>query len=235
MIWKVRLFWSIYLVAKDPNNTKAALAIGEALYHTGSLKGAHQKISSQSDSTDVIKRRQLLAPLNIQNLQNLPQGTLGRVYAEHMVLNNLNPDFYKKFEITNDSLFVMMRLRQTHDLWHALTGFTTSVPDELGLQAFLYAQTHAPLPPLLIAAALLKSAFKKPWQVGPILDRISIGWKMGIEAKPIFALDWEAHWTTPIEDVRNLYGVKALKNPATTAGFSHLAQFPADQFPQVQL
>jgi ubiquinone biosynthesis protein Coq4 len=38
----------------------------------------------------------------------------------------------------DDTSYLLLRLRQTHDLWHVVTGFSTNVPGELGLKAFVY-------------------------------------------------------------------------------------------------
>jgi ubiquinone biosynthesis protein Coq4 len=37
---------------------------------------------------------------------------------------------------------VGQRTRQTHDLWHVLTGLGTDIPGEIALQAFTYEQLH---------------------------------------------------------------------------------------------
>jgi len=208
MLWKIRLVWALIRISTNPNNTAAALAVGEAMYHMGATEAAREKLMSQPESMEAIKSRKLLKPIHLQELQKLPPGTLGRVYADHMISNKLDPNFYKTFEITNDSIMAIMRLRQTHDLWHVLTGFSTAVQDELGLQAFMHAQTAAPLSPLLIAGGLLRASFRQRQMAAPILDCVAIGWIMGKKAKPLFPLDWEANWQTPLEDLRRQYNVE---------------------------
>ncbi|MGZ5278634.1 MAG: Coq4 family protein [Pseudobdellovibrionaceae bacterium] len=208
ILWKIRLVWALIRISSNPNNTPAVFAIGEAFYHLGATEAAREKLSSQPDSLEVIKSRKMLKPVNLQELQKLPPGTLGRVYADHMIGNNLDPNFYKTFEVTNDSIMAIMRLRQTHDLWHVVTGFSTTVEDELGLQSFMYAQTAAPLSPLLIAGGLLRASFKNRRMSAPILDCVATGWMMGKNARPLFAVDWEANWLTPLADLRREYGIE---------------------------
>jgi ubiquinone biosynthesis protein Coq4 len=210
MIWKIRLVWALIRATMNPENTTAILTVGEAMYHIGATETARAKMMSQPDVVEVIKSRKQLAPVNLQELQKLPPGTLGRAYADHMIGNNLNPNFYKNLEITNDYVMTVMRLRQTHDLWHVVTGFSTSVEDELGLQAFMFAQTASPLPPLLIGLGILKSGLKTRHMTQPILDRVSLGWMMGKKAKALFPIDWEANWQTPLSQLRQDYNVDAL-------------------------
>jgi ubiquinone biosynthesis protein Coq4 len=103
----------------------------------------------------------------------------------------------------------MMRLRQTHDLWHTLTGFGTSIADELGLQAFTLAQVHSPLAPLLIGSRLVVASLFRPLEAREIISRVCLGWQMGTNAKQIFAIDWESHWQTPLSLLRNEYKISA--------------------------
>jgi ubiquinone biosynthesis protein Coq4 len=191
----------------NPQNTKAALAVGEAMYKIGATEMAQKKLSTQPESVQVIQARKMLAPVDLKELQKFPEGTLGRVYADHMIRNHLDPNFYKTFEITNDAIMTIMRLRQTHDLWHVMTGFSTSVQDELGLQAFTYAQTASPLSPLLIGGGLLRAGFKNRQLTAPILESVAKGWAMGKKARPLFPLDWEANWKTPLTELRRDYGI----------------------------
>ena len=47
--------------------------------------------------------------------------------------------------VTNErAAYVIQRLRQTHDLWHVVTGYDTDPASEVALQAFTYAQLRAP-------------------------------------------------------------------------------------------
>jgi ubiquinone biosynthesis protein COQ4 len=208
MLWKLRLYWALFRISMNPENTKAALDVGEAMYRIGATEMAREKLAAQPESLQIIQSRKLMAPIDLKELQKLPEGTLGRVYADHMISNNLNPNFFKTFRITNDAVMVIMRLRQTHDLWHVMTGFSTSVQDELGLQAFLHAQTAAPLSPLLIGGGMLRAGFKDRKLAAPILECIAKGWMMGKKARPLFPLDWEANWRTPLADLRRQYGIE---------------------------
>ncbi len=210
MLWKIRLLWALLRATLNPDNTAAILTVGEAMYRIGATETAQKKMMSQPEAIALIQNRKLMAPVNLQELQKLPPGTLGRIYADHMITNNLNPNFFKNMEITSDYIMAIMRLRQTHDLWHVVTGFTTSVQDELGLQTFMHAQTASPLSPLLIGSGILKAGFKHRDMTQPILDRVALGWAMGKKARPLFAIDWEANWQTPLAQLRQDYNVDAL-------------------------
>jgi ubiquinone biosynthesis protein Coq4 len=74
----------------------------------------------------------------------------------------------------------------------------------------MMAQTSSPVSPLLIGGKLIISALKNPGETREIVDKVSQGWKMGRAAQPIFAIDWESNWETPLEKLRYEYDV----NPA---------------------
>lgn len=197
----------LFQIATNPNNTKAALAIAENLLNLGLIKDEVDKIKSTGEGAGAMERKKLLSPINLDVLQNCAPGTLGRVYSDRMLAENLLPEFYKPIDIVNDETFVMMSLRQTHDLWHAITGFGTSAPEELGLQAFMMAQCHSPLPPILIGGRLIASAIRSPGECRSIVEQVAKGWLMGKRSKPIFALDWELHWDTPLQQLREAYHI----------------------------
>ena len=84
-----------------------------------------------------------------------------------MIRMNLDPkDILVPENVGSDFDYVRAHLRETHDVWHPVTGFDTDVAGELGLQAFYLAQFQAPL-----LAAQVRLSMKwhfmqpKPWCV----------------------------------------------------------------------
>lgn len=207
----LKLIWSLLKISRNPENTNAVFDIGESLYALGATEKAREKFEKDPDSKAIIQSRKLLAPYDLHQLQRLPEGTLGRAYADHMLSLKLDPNFYRSLEIKNDVIYLMMRMRQTHDLWHVVTGFDTSVPGEIGLQAFMAAQTRLPLAPVLIGGSLFQVATKKNELLEPLMEKLIAGWKMGHDSRSIFGFDWESNWETSLKDIRQYYGIQALK------------------------
>ncbi len=204
-IWyNIKLVYCLVRMFISPGNTDAVLALGENSYQLGYAKEFLTRVAREPESAKVIQDRKLLKPFHLLELQKLPEGTLGRVYADHMISSNLNPDFYKVVPIIDDQIFCMMRLRQSHDLWHIITGFDTSVEGEVGLQSFYYNQTCAMMAPFVVGGAILNACFKRRYTLVLIFENIVRGWMMGKKAKPLFPVDWESHWLTPIEDLKKL-------------------------------
>ncbi len=61
------------------------------------------------------------------------------------------PSYALAAEHLNDAVYGELRLSQTHDLWHVVTGFDTTVVGEIGLQAFHLTQFPYPLASALTA------------------------------------------------------------------------------------
>ncbi len=203
----VKLLINLSKIAKNEKNTDAAISIADCLYHMGLLEEEEKMAKASQDGIDFVIKRRMMDGYDIQKLNELPMGTLAKSYAHHMISQNLQPNFYKNIAVTNDSTYIMMRMRETHDLWHILTGFDTTVPGELGLQAFMFAQLHTPFAPIVICGRSLVSVFKKPDEVVQVFETVAKGWQMGRKAKPIFGLDWEKNWAKPVTQLREEYQI----------------------------
>jgi len=141
-------------------------------------------------------------------LGRLPEGSTGRVFADHMRRNGLDPADIPTLTVGDELDFVRAHLYETHDVWHAVTGFDTDVAGELGLQAFYAAQGPGGLPWMLLAMGFLNTALYSMDDRDRRFDAIARGWEMGKRARPLFGVRWDELWTTPIEEVRRTLGVE---------------------------
>ncbi len=83
----------------------------------------------------------VLTPYNLDDLAQLPEGTLGKIYAEYMASEELYPlNFVQNISESSISQIFLLEGVKTHDLTHLLTGFDTSDLGEYGLLAFVQAQ-----------------------------------------------------------------------------------------------
>jgi ubiquinone biosynthesis protein Coq4 len=151
------------------------------------------------------ERRRML--VDLKELVNLPAGTLGRAFADHMLSNGLDPSALPTLPARNETEFVRAHLYETHDVWHVVTGFRTDVAGELGLQAFYAAQAPGALPWLLLSMGFLNTALYAMDEREARLDAVAGGWEMGRRARPLFGVKWDELWTTPVDEVRRSLGV----------------------------
>jgi ubiquinone biosynthesis protein COQ4 len=150
--------------------------------------------------------RFLIERFDLDSLAKLPEGSLGKSFVDHMRKNNLDPHFYRTRNIENDTSYFIMRMRQTHDLWHVVTGFDTSIPGEIALQAFMIAQTHAALSPILLGGSMLRVGLKEPQHLPAVMDAIVDGYQLGKKMKSLFAVDWEKEWAASLLELRTRLG-----------------------------
>lgn len=139
--------------------------------------------------------------VDLDALAALPEGTLGRAYATFLRSHGLSPEV---FDGPPDGIsdprrsYVVQRMRQTHDLWHVVTGCETDPAGEVALQAFTYAQVRSPGSAILAVTGALKGVRQKP---GIVRDMISL-YRIGARARRLPSFAWEDHWATPLSEVR---------------------------------
>lgn len=72
--------------------------------------------------------------LDLEALARLPAGTLGHEFVRYFRANGIEP-FVTAFPVANDVDYLSKRYRETHDLFHVITGYGTDEPGEMELQA----------------------------------------------------------------------------------------------------
>lgn len=182
---------------RDPTRVDSVFDIVEGFRDTDAYRRMAAHLRSFPENARLIDERYLSAPPDLRVLQALPAGTLGREYARKMIEQKLDPNFFPRVEVKDDLSYVMLRLRETHDIWHAITGFDIDVKGELGLQAFGLAQLHNPLSVALIAGGLLRT-LSSPEALDGIMSEVTRGWRLGSEAKQLFAQRWDSGWDKPL-------------------------------------
>ncbi len=87
--------------------------------------------------------------------------------------------------IDDEMAFVRDRMRDTHDVWHAATGYKGDVLGELGLLAFIVAQKWNTGIALIVFAAIPKGMRRTP-----ILGVVRDGYRRGRSAEWLPSQDW---------------------------------------------
>jgi ubiquinone biosynthesis protein Coq4 len=150
------------------------------------------------------RRRLVIEP---DALSRLDEGTLGREFAEFLRRNDLDPKNIPSLPADSDEDYFSAHLYETHDLWHVVTGFSTDVAGEIGLQAVYAAKFQGTLAMLIVGGGLLQAAVRAPKDFGRRVDAIVRGWKIGRQAHTLFGVDWETLWDVPLVDVRRELGI----------------------------
>ena len=147
-----------------------------------------------------------------QRLRALPVSTLGGAYARYLDDNKLDPDLFQPPPALPEvPRWVAQRIRQTHDIWHVLTGYAPDVAGELALQAFTYAQLRAPSARLV---AVLGTLFKSPRSARLVWD----GYVRGKAAAFLPVVRFEDLWERDLEELRRELHIKPRRPHGRSAG-----------------
>jgi ubiquinone biosynthesis protein COQ4 len=140
--------------------------------------------------------------VDFAHLRALPASTLGGAYARYLDANRLDPDLFQPPPgLPEVPRYVAQRIRQTHDIWHVLTGYAPDVPGELALQGFTYAQLRMPSAWLL---AVLGTLIKSPRSARCVYD----GYARGRDAAFLPNVRFEDLWDRDLDNVRRELGIR---------------------------
>jgi ubiquinone biosynthesis protein Coq4 len=202
-IWQDKAIESIINFVKSADGDFDCIAeLLNAVSDSDSLQKIVEFLSSTPQGKQAFQKRPLLGNVDLQKLHRLPNNSLGYSFANHLLTNNLQPLQAKSVE--NDYDFFAAHITETHDIWHIVTGCNTNVLGEIQLEAFYVNQLYASRFWLaLIAKNLLKAVIYDIELSTTYMDAIAKGWTMAKQAKPLFGIEWNLLWETPLEDVRN--------------------------------
>jgi ubiquinone biosynthesis protein COQ4 len=194
-------------IVQDPNRLGEVFKLSDRTDQRAALKRAADRFAMFPKGAQALLECRRLPEYRLEDLAQLPEGTLGRAFAEHMISRGLDPAAIPVLDAHDPVEFVRAHLYETHDIWHVVTGFDTDVAGELGLQAFYMSQVNGPLPPVLLAAGLLNTALFAHEEFDVRMRNIVVGWRAGKRAAPLFGTKWDLHWSDSLEEVRRAYGI----------------------------
>jgi len=198
---------SMVRLVRDPDRLDEVFALADAMANDEILSQLAAAFAEDPRGARALVERPRIGRVDLQALRSLPEGTLGRTFAEHMIANGLDPAALPSLESHDAASFVRAHLYETHDVWHAVTGFKTDVAGELGLQAFGLAQFPSRLGALLIAGGLLHAAISRFDDRDARMREIVRGWLLGKRARKLFGMRWGEMWSRPIDEIRRELGL----------------------------
>ena len=120
---------ALLALARDPNQLERVFEIGEAL-NSRALPRILDAMAADPAVKRLLDERPAIDTKHVDfaALAALPDGTLGREYVRFLRSNGIDPDVFPKPNVQDPRVsFVMQRIRQTHDLWHVLTGYAPDI------------------------------------------------------------------------------------------------------------
>lgn len=197
---------------RNPDDLPQVFAIIEALSEPTYGRVLRRLQSSETGRRLLADRPPLASMLGDRAaLAALPEGSLGREYLAFMERESISAEGIveaseasgKPFGGASDLEFIPERLRDTHDLWHTVTGYQGDLVGELCLLAFTYAQTQNPALLLIVLGGAARGFLRGNWSLA------REGYRRGRRSAWLPAIAWEQLLARPLADVRAELGLGA--------------------------
>jgi ubiquinone biosynthesis protein COQ4 len=143
----------------------------------------------------------------------LPEGSLGRAYAELTDRAGISAEGIVEAsaassqwrEGESDELrFLEDRIRDSHDLWHVVTGYGVDVLGEISLLSFMLAQSRHPGIALGLGFVAVRALLAGVPEIHRMMRE---GYRRGLDAVYLPAVIWEDLLARPLAEVRQLLRV----------------------------
>jgi ubiquinone biosynthesis protein Coq4 len=163
-------------------------------------------LKSDPRTSESLRTRRPSGPIDLEQLEKLPAGCLGQVFAQHCRSRGLDPNLVH-VPPDDEVGWLLNHLYQTHDIWHVVTGWGNDLPGEVGLGAFYAAQLRSPTFFGFMLALIFFNVIWRRADLDEIFAAFSSGFQGGRKAEPIFGTDWSLLWELPIEQVRQRFSI----------------------------
>jgi ubiquinone biosynthesis protein COQ4 len=203
----LRAWKALRRVLRDKEDTGQVFVIVRALTGNSVVRGYNRFVTTSTGRRIVDEQRTLLDTLKDREaLRHMAPSSLARAYLGFVEAESLSADGLVEASESTDGLIdnenlarYAMRLRDSHDLWHTVTGYGRDGLGEVCLLGFTYAQTRNPGLALIAVAGGLKYARVVGWRA---MTALWHGYRAGRRAAWLPAADWELLLTQPLDQVR---------------------------------
>jgi ubiquinone biosynthesis protein COQ4 len=207
-----RALRALLALSRDPDDTQHVFTVIDSMTGSRSRYLMESFRKSELGEKLLAERRRIIPVLaDRDRLRAMPKGSLAHAYLAFVESEGITADglveasesgrVAERTPAAEDYWYVADRMRDTHDLWHAVTGYKGDVLGEVALLGFLFAQTRNPGIGAIIFAGMTQ--LPKRRAVRMVLQ----GMRRGASAKKLFAADWEALLPRPLDEVRRMLRV----------------------------
>ncbi|KAJ8668537.1 hypothetical protein QAD02_010200, partial [Eretmocerus hayati] len=148
--------------------------------------------------------------VDLQKLAELPEGSVGRTYADFLSNNKVSPDDRPPVQFVEDIdlAYVMQRYREVHDIFHAMLLMPTTMLGEVAVKWVEALQLRLPM---CIGGAIFGAARLKPKQRQLYL-KYHLPWALqtGRNAKFLLGVYFEERWEQSLDEFHKEMNIKRL-------------------------
>jgi ubiquinone biosynthesis protein COQ4 len=208
-----RALRAMVALSRNPDDTSQVFTIIESLSGYAPARML-RGFRGDANGRRLLEERPNIVPLlaDREALRRMPAGSLAHAYLAFVESEGITADgLVAASEAGEKGLrgegtdldYIHDRMRDTHDLWHALTGYKGDLIGEASLLGFSLAQTHNPGIAMIILTGILRIRQRAAVRL------IAGGVRRGIAARWLPSVDWESLLPLPLETVRERLGVDA--------------------------
>ena len=205
-IYPLRALRALRELVRNPDDTRHVFTVIESLSGRAPLRLLARFRRSTNGKRLLASRSQILPLLRDRaRLHSMPEGSLGRAYLAFLEREKISADGLVQASIDGDTGLVPAggdfeylgdRLRDTHDLWHTVTGYQGDLYGEASLLAFTGMQVRNPGIAVIVLTALLQARDPRLAQL------IWRGIASGARAEWLPPVEWESLLPLPLDEVR---------------------------------
>lgn len=231
---KLRDLVNYQVKATPESSLRTVFDIEDGFRDTMWMKACVAKIKSDPDSAKILQERYVEPEWDLDKMLKLPKNSLGWTYAKIMSTLQYDPHFYRdRKNIDEETDYVTMRVRSTHDMLHVVSGFDM-VNGEIATIGLNVGQYGYPgfmlidLMSLFFACYPLiegeSTTFNTESYARPevtrtgnlVFDILTHGITMARKAKPLFAVKFGEILDHPLDKVRTNLNIE----PCTSGNYS---------------
>ena len=192
------------ITALADSNETLALLTGEEISSVGRMKALVPTMRASDEGRALLRDRPRLVHRDLDALRALPAHTLGHAYVTHLDRCGLDPtalDVPITRAEDDEQAYLLTRVRDTHDLWHALLGLGVAGHEEVLVHSFQWPQLRMPYSALVVTFGTLKHVLgERRWTV--LRRGLRRAYEAGARAEPLLPVYWERHLDEPLEAIR---------------------------------
>jgi len=216
----------------DPTRADAVAALGE-ITGTITLRRIHAEMMGDPTGRLILEERPIVTKANIPYDRLIAEApddvdvagddlTFGQAYGVFLKVHGFDPDERDDVNfIEDDTLaYIMLRYRQNHDFFHALTGLPPTVLGELGLKWLELFQTGLPIAALSCTVGSLRLSDEEqrvlqdsylPWAIQHMNSEKNIDSNSADGNSSCFLMNiyFEKEFDTPIKELRKRLNIVA--------------------------
>ncbi len=202
-LWRRLLtaYRALRVLEKAPDDPIAAALVNAALDGHVYRRNADLLSKTETGRALLAERPTLQkGAVDLVALGKLPEGTVGRAFAEYFIANKIEP-FSTPYEIRNEVDYLVKWYRETHDLHHILTGYSTDSTGEMELQAFALGNLGFRVSVMILTLA----AIVRPHNLPPIWKywgRLRVAYRRGKQSANLFTVRYEKYFEAKVETLQ---------------------------------